>query len=83
MQSLNRKNEGFKYLLLGIDLYSKYAFVVPLKYKKGISIVNAFDKIIKQSKRKPNKIWVVDLIIIVDFIVDFIAMFLKNGYRVI
>ena len=83
MQSLNRKNEGFKYLLLGIDLYSKYAFVVPLKDKKGISIVNAFDKIIKQSKRKPNKIWVVDLIIIVDFIVDFIAMFLKNGYRVI
>ena len=83
MQSLNRKNEGFKYLLLGIDLYSKYAFVVPLKDKKGISIVNAFDKIIKQSKRKPNKIWVVDLIIIVDFIVDFIVMFLKNGYRVI
>ena len=40
------------------DLYSKYVFVVPLKDKKGISIVNAFNKIIKQSKRKPNKIWV-------------------------
>ena len=39
-------------------MYSKYTFVVPLKDKKGISIVNAFDKIIKQSKRKPNKIWV-------------------------
>ena len=39
-----------------IDLYSKYAFVVPLKDKKGISIVNAFDKFIKQSNRKPNKI---------------------------
>ena len=39
-------------------MYSKYAFVVPLKGKKGINIVNAFDKIIKQSKRKPNKIWV-------------------------
>ena len=39
-----------------IDLYSKYAFVVPLKDKKGISIVNAFDKIIKQSNRKRNKI---------------------------
>ena len=36
----------------------KYAFVIPLKDKKGISIVNAFDKIIKQSERKPNKIWV-------------------------
>ena len=39
-------------------MYSKYAFVVPLKDKKGISIVNAFNKIIKQSGRKPNKIWV-------------------------
>ena len=58
MQSLSRKNKGIKYLLRVIDLFSKYAFVVPLKDKKGISIVNAFDKIIKQSKRKPNKIWV-------------------------
>ena len=58
MQSLSRKNKGIKYLLCAIDLYSKYAFVVPLKDKKRTSIVNAFDKIIKQSKRKPNKIWV-------------------------
>ena len=58
MQSLSRKNKGIKHLLCAIDLYSKYAFVIPLKDKKGISIVNAFDKIIKQSKRKPNKIWV-------------------------
>ena len=56
MKSLNRKNKGIKYLLCAIDLYSKYAFVVPLKDKKGISIVNAFDKIIKQSNRKPSKI---------------------------
>ena len=58
MQSLSRKNKGIKYLLCVIDLYSKYAFVIPLKDKKGISIVNAFDKIIKQSNRKPSKIWV-------------------------
>ena len=58
MQSLNRKNKGIKYLLCVIDLYSKYAFVIPLKDKKGISIVNAFNKIIKQSNRKSNKIWV-------------------------
>ena len=58
IQSLSRKNKGIKYLLCAIDLYSKYAFVIPLKDKKGISIVNAFDKIIKQSNRKPNKIWV-------------------------
>ena len=58
MQSLSRKNKGIEYLLCAIDLYSKSAFVIPLKDKKGISIVNAFDKIIKQSNRKPNKIWV-------------------------
>ena len=58
MQSLSRKNKGIKYLLCVIDLYSKYAFVIPLKDKEGISIVNAFNKIIKQSYRKPNKIWV-------------------------
>ena len=55
MQSLSRKNKGIKYLLCAIDLLSKYAFVIPLKDKKGISIVNAFNKIIKQSNRKPNK----------------------------
>ena len=55
MQSLSKKNKGIKYLLCAIDLYSKYAFVISLKDKKGISITNAFDKIIKQSKRK---IWV-------------------------
>ena len=58
MQSLSKKNEGIKYLLCAIDLYSKYVFVIPLKDKKGISIVNAFDKTIKQSNRKPNQIWV-------------------------
>ena len=58
MQSLSRKNKGIKYLLCVIDLYSKYAFVIPLKDKKGISILNAFDKIIKQYNGKPNKIWV-------------------------
>ena len=56
MQSLSRKNKGMKYLLSAIDLYSKYAFAIPLKDKKGISIVNPFNKIIKESGRKPNKI---------------------------
>ena len=44
MQSFSRKNKGIKYLLCVIDLYSKYAFVIPLKDKKGITIVNAFNK---------------------------------------
>ena len=58
MQSLSRKNKGIKYLLCAIDLYSKYALVIPLENKKGISVTNGFNKIIKQSNRKPNKIWV-------------------------
>ena len=58
MQSLSKKNKNIKYLLCAIDLYSKYAFVVPLKDKKGISVTNRFNKIIKQSGTKPNKIWV-------------------------
>ena len=58
MQSLSRRNKDIKYLLCVIDLYSKYVFVIPLKDKKGISILNALDKIIKQYNRKPNKIWV-------------------------
>ena len=55
MQSLSRYNKGFKYLLCVIDLFSKYAWVVPIKDKKGTSIVNAFQKIISKG-RKPNKI---------------------------
>ena len=58
MQSLSKKDKGIKYLLCAIDLFSKYAFLVPLKDNKGISITNAFKKITKQSNRKPNKIWV-------------------------
>ena len=56
MQSLSKYNKGNKYLLCAIDLFSKYMWVVPIKDKKGISIVNAFRKIISEG-RKPNKIW--------------------------
>ena len=45
-------------MLCVIDIYSKYAWVVPFKEKKGLSIVNAFQSILKKSNRKPNKIWV-------------------------
>ena len=41
-----------------IDFYSKYAWVILLNDKKGIAITNAFQKILKESNRKPNKIWV-------------------------
>ena len=57
MQSLSEYNKRIKYLLCAIDLFSKYAWVIPLKDKKGTSIVNAFQKIILE-RRKPNKICV-------------------------
>ena len=57
MQSMSKYNKGIKYLLYAIDLFSKYAWVVPLKDKRGVSIVNAFQKIVSK-ERKPNKIWI-------------------------
>ena len=58
MQSLSKYNKRIKYLFCAIDLSSKYAWVVPLKDKRGISIVNALQIIWDSSNRKPNKIWV-------------------------
>ena len=58
MQLISKFNKGFRFLLCVIDIFSKYAWVIPLKDKKGISIVNAFQIILKESNRKPNKIWV-------------------------
>ena len=58
MQLISKYNKGIRYLLRDIDLFSKYAWVDPLKDKKGITIVNAFQSILDSSKLKPNKIWV-------------------------
>ena len=57
VQSLSKYNKVIKYLLRAIDLLRKYAWVVPLKDKRGITIVNAFQKVVSKG-RKPNKIWV-------------------------
>ena len=58
MQLISKFNKGFIFLLCVIDIFSKYAWVFPLRDKKGVSIVNAFQSILKDSNRKPNKIWV-------------------------
>ena len=58
MQLLSRYNKRIRFLLCVIDIFCKYGWVVPVKDKKGISIVKAFQIILKQSNRKPNKIWV-------------------------
>ena len=57
MQFISKFNKGFRFLLCVIDIYSKYAWVVPLKDKKGITITNGFQKILDESKQKSNKIW--------------------------
>ena len=51
-------DKRFRFLVCVIDIYSKYAWVIPLKDKKGITTTHAFQKILKESNRKPNKIWV-------------------------
>ena len=56
MQLISKFNKGFRFLLCVIDVFSKYAWVVPLKDKKAVSIVNAFQKLLKKCNRKPKKI---------------------------
>ena len=58
MQLISKYNKRIRFLLCVIDIFSIYAWAVPLKDKKGATIANAFQKILDNSKRKPNKIWV-------------------------
>ena len=58
MQLISKFNKEFRFLLCVIDIFSIYTWVVLLKDKKGVNIVDAFQKILKKSDRKPNKIWV-------------------------
>ena len=66
MLLISKFNEGFWFLLCVVDIYSRYAWVVP-KDKKGITIAYAFQKILNVSRRKPNKICAVKT---VNFTVD-------------
>ena len=56
MLLIRKSNKEIRYLLYAIDIFSKYVWVVPLKNKKRVPIVNAFQKNLGSSKRKPNKI---------------------------
>ena len=58
MQLISKLDKGFRFLLFVIGIYSKYAWVISLKSKKGTTITNAFQKKLNESNRKPNKIWV-------------------------
>lgn len=58
LQEWNYQNKGFKYILNVIDVFSKFAWSIPLKDKKGVTVVEAFRQIAKQFGRIPKHIWV-------------------------
>ena len=58
MELISKFNKETRFLLCVIDIFNKYVWGVPLKDRKGVTIVNAFQKILDNSTRKPNKIWV-------------------------
>ena len=68
MQSLSKYNKGIKYLLCAINLCSKYMWVVPLKDKRGISIVNAFEKTVSKDANQIKY----GLIKVVNFTISFL-----------
>ena len=72
MQLISKYNKGIRYLLCAIDLFSKYTWVAPLKDKKGVTVVNAFQNILNDSKRKSN-------ILCVDQGSEFYNSSFKNG----
>jgi hypothetical protein len=58
MQEWSKVNKGYRYMLNVIDIFSKYAWSIPLKDKKGTTVLDGFKQIVNESKRIPKKIWV-------------------------
>ena len=73
MQTFAEFNDGIKYLLSVIDIYSKYGWIVPLKQKTGNAVANAFSAIFKTSNRKPKRLWFIYI-----KVMNFIIMTLKS-----
>ena len=76
MQSLTKYNKGIKYLLCAIDRLSKYAWVVPLKYKRTISIVNVHKKLISKAHKNQEKYGLIKA-------VNFTTIFSKDSWKMI
>ena len=55
---ISKFNKRFRFLSYIINNFSKYAWVIPFKNKKGVTIINTFQNFLDESKWKPNKIWV-------------------------
>ena len=81
MQLISKFNKGYRFLLCVIDIFRKYAWVLPLKDKKGVSIVNALQKILNDSDRSEAKFKGRANIIKYGLMkeVNFTIFFLKNG----
>ena len=58
MQLISKFNKKLRFLLCVINIYSKYAWAIPLKDKKGIIITNTLQNILEKLNHKPNEIWV-------------------------
>ena len=56
MQAFSEDNNGIKYLLTAIDVFSKFVWIASLKRKTGQEVANAFSRILKE--RRPSKMWV-------------------------
>ena len=56
MQLISKFNKGFRFSWCIFDIFSKYTWVIAWKDEKGVAIVNAFQKVLNDSKRRPNKI---------------------------
>jgi transposase InsO family protein len=58
MQEWSKENKGFRYMLNVVDVFSKFAWSIPIKNKTGLSTLEAFREIVRSSGRKPRHIWV-------------------------
>ena len=56
MQAFSKDNNGIKYLLTVIDIFSKFVWIIPFKRKTGQEVANTFSRILKE--RRPSKMWV-------------------------
>ena len=56
MQAFSKDNNGIKYLLTVIDIFSKFVWIIPSKRKTGQEVASAFSRILKE--RRPSKMWV-------------------------
>ena len=57
MGKFSKWNKGIKYLLMVIDVFSKFGWIEPLKDKRGESVTHAFEKISMKSGRHPRLLW--------------------------